>query len=242
MIDVSLICPTYSRPHLIVEAIESYRRQDFTGTSELLICNDNPHQELHCDVPGVRIFNIKTRFKTLGEKYNWMFNEARGEYLAPWEDDDVFLKHRVSSSVAVMEADGLDYYKVPYAYFFNSGNITGITSNLFFCAGMWKKSLFLRTQGCSAVNTEADRTIESELGVVCDPDKYFIDREALNCQVFYCYMWGGRTYHLSGYGCGADVLERAQKDLEKNMVRGKIDLVPSWEIDYEQMCSEHREI
>src|SRR5215203_4271785 len=71
---VSCICATYNRPpshqHLIEEAIESFLRQDYPN-KELIIVNDAAGQELVCDAPGVRTFNVSERFPNLGEKYNY---------------------------------------------------------------------------------------------------------------------------------------------------------------------------
>src|SRR5215213_10017186 len=99
---VSCICPTYGRPpdyqHLLEEAIESFLRQTYPR-KELIVLNDCPAQELVCNAPGVRVVNAPERFPTLGEKYNAAIAMARGELLAPWEDDDISLPWRLSLSV-----------------------------------------------------------------------------------------------------------------------------------------------
>src|SRR5215212_6246488 len=99
---VSCICPTYNRPpdhkHLVEEAIESFLRQTYPN-KELIVLNDCPGQELSCDSPGVRVVNVPERFPTLGEKYNAAIALARGDLIAPWEDDDISLPWRLSLSV-----------------------------------------------------------------------------------------------------------------------------------------------
>ena len=132
-VEISCICPTYGRPHLLEETIESFLRQDFTGTKELLILNDYDEQELVFDHPEVRIINTKERYKTLGEKYNAMFEMAKGKYLTPFEDDDIFLPHRITHSYNILEYFRADYHKLPFAWFLNGGKITDKVSNIFYC-------------------------------------------------------------------------------------------------------------
>ena len=50
------------------------------------------------DHPRVRVVNLPDRYRTLGEKYNAMVSLASGSLLAPWEDDDISLPHRLELS------------------------------------------------------------------------------------------------------------------------------------------------
>jgi hypothetical protein len=221
--------------------VESWVRQDYDGPKELLICNDKPDQELVCDVEGVRVWNFDKKFATLGGKYNWMFNQARGEYVTPWEDDDIFLPHRISAAVDALESRDLDYYKIPWAYYVNNGMITGTTANLFYCSGMWRRSLLQRTTMCDEVQANADQTIERKLQDACDPERYLIDELESPERIFYMYMWGGRTAHLSGWGSDPGALEAAQAILDKESPTGTVHVIPGYDHDYEGMCRKWRE-
>ena len=46
----------------------------------------------------MRVVNDPQRFRTLGEKYNALVSLAAGSLLAPWEDDDISLPHRLELS------------------------------------------------------------------------------------------------------------------------------------------------
>ena len=115
---VSCICPTYNRPpryqHLLEEAIASFLRQDYPN-KELIVLNDCPGQELICDEPGVRVVNVAERFPSIGDKQNAAVGLARGELIAPWDDDDISLPWRLSLSVERL-GDG-DYFN-PRCYWF----------------------------------------------------------------------------------------------------------------------------
>ena len=236
---ISCICPTYARPHLLEESIESFLRQDYKGEKELIIYNDCKDQILSFCHPEVLIINSSERFNTLGEKYNAMFKFATGDYVTPWEDDDIFLPHRLSYAMQKIQETGADYHKLPHAYFWNDGRIDNIAGNLFFCAGMWSRELLDRTTACDAVNTAADQSIENKLKA--NSRKYVIEDFKNAEDVYYIYRWGGVTYHLSGYGNGADALARAQNDLNKQMERGEISLKPHWKTDYVEICKQYRE-
>jgi glycosyltransferase involved in cell wall biosynthesis len=235
--NISCICPTYSRPELLEEAIESFLRQDFKGEKELIILNDFADQELVFDHPEVRIFNTSERFQTLGEKYNAMFALAKGEFLTPWEDDDIFLPHRLSYAMKKINETGADYHKLPLAYCWHYGHITEITGNLFYCTGTWSKKLLEKTTGCGAVNTAADASLENQLQK--HAAEYFLEDNADIENIYYVYRWSGVTCHLSGFGDDPEALTKAQSVLRQNARRGKVELSPKWHADYPKLCRDY---
>lgn len=98
---VSILCPTYARTDLLAELVECFVRQDATDCRrELVILNDYAPQQLRCDVPGVRIVNHDVRFRTLGAKRSALLDLADGDLIQWWDDDDLFLPHHLSSSLA----------------------------------------------------------------------------------------------------------------------------------------------
>ena len=101
---VSCLCPTYGRPECVEEAIESFLRQDYRGAKELIVVNDLADQTLVCDHPDVRVINSKERITPLGGKFNAVAAMARGDVLFVWEDDDIYLPHRISYSIDRMRA------------------------------------------------------------------------------------------------------------------------------------------
>ncbi len=52
------------------------------------------------DHPEVQVINLPRRFRTLGEKMNAAVALASHDLLFVWDDDDVYLPHRLSFSVA----------------------------------------------------------------------------------------------------------------------------------------------
>lgn len=103
---ISCYCPTFRRPHLLEEALQSFLLQDYAGEKELVILNDEPEQTLRFDHPQVRILNVSKRITSLPEKYNIAAGKCSGQLLVPWDDDDIYLPHRLSAIATTASAGG----------------------------------------------------------------------------------------------------------------------------------------
>lgn len=94
---ISCYCPTYRRPDLLNESIQSFLAQDYNGEKEMIILNDEPDQTLVFDHPQINIFNMGSRAPDIATKYNHAVSLCTGDIIAPWDDDDIFLPHRLST-------------------------------------------------------------------------------------------------------------------------------------------------
>ena len=102
------MCLTFGRPRLIVEeAVYSFLNQDYGGDKELLILNDFDRQAYAFNHPQVIVVNVPSRFHTVGEKRNAAAALCRHDLLAVWDDDDIFLPHRLSFSVSMYDPQKL---------------------------------------------------------------------------------------------------------------------------------------
>lgn len=100
---VSCIMPTYGRPDFVAESLAMFLAQDYPA-KELIILNDCPGQTLEGDFPNVRIINAPERWPNLGEKRNAAIESAKGEYIAIWDDDDVYFPWRLSLAMQRLQA------------------------------------------------------------------------------------------------------------------------------------------
>jgi glycosyltransferase involved in cell wall biosynthesis len=107
---VSCLCLTYGRPFLLEEAVESFLRQTWNGSRELIILNDHPDQELVFDHRDIVVVNKKQRLRSLGEKRNLSVALARYEHLLPWDDDDIHLPSRIEETTR--ELKGRHFFKM----------------------------------------------------------------------------------------------------------------------------------
>lgn len=95
---ISVLCATYGRPYLLEELIESFLRQTYTD-AELVILNDRADQTLFFEHPRVRVYNTAERSPFIGTKRRTMAGMAKGDFLAFWDDDDIYLPDHLQTVV-----------------------------------------------------------------------------------------------------------------------------------------------
>lgn len=115
---ITCIMPTHNRRLYVPKAIEYFLRQDYTN-SELLIIDDGEdcvrdiipsHQRIRYIYLGAKL--------SLGEKRNLACDEARGEIILHWDDDDWSAAHRIRSQVEVLQGCGVDICGMSEMIFF----------------------------------------------------------------------------------------------------------------------------
>lgn len=237
---VSCVCTTYGRPELLEEAIESFLRQDYPGQKELIVLNDFSRQQLIFDHPEVTVVNLPRRIRTLGEKHNAAVALASHDLLFVWDDDDIYLPHRLTFSVERYD-ERKGFFKPRKAWFWNDGRLSGPEENLFFAASCWSRELFerVRTYAPMGLGHDAEMEVRFEEAANGSTAPYDIYPE----DIYYLYRWGGTgAYHVSGFGqdqylaVAASVQEKAELGL---VPVGEIDLTPHWNVDYAALVREH---
>lgn len=237
---VSCQCITYKRTEFLEEAIESFLKQDYPGPKELIILNDDEDQTLFFDHPEIKIFNVKERFKTIGEKRNESVKLSSYDFLMPWDDDDIYLPHKISFSVKKILDNNLDYYNLNQGFYYSiQDKIIDLSVNLFHANSIYKKEVFLKVEGYPNINKGED----SEFHVLLlknskdilienfkENNKFFKD-------TFYFYRWGGITFHLSSVENEKTALEEIKKNRSKNSPKGNIYLNPNWKEDYIKLAN-----
>ncbi len=107
--------PTYGRPDYVNEAVQMFIDQDYPhNRRELIILNDCPGQTFISDLPSeynIKVFNESFRYKTLGQKRNVTLDHAKGDLIAIWDDDDLYLPWRLSFSQKQMEKYDTQFYR-----------------------------------------------------------------------------------------------------------------------------------
>lgn len=235
---VSCVCITYGREHLIGEAIESFLRQDYSGDKELIIVNDCSEQELECSYSDVFILNSKKRFKSIGEKRNASVSLSSGDFIFPWDDDDIHLPNRISYSLSQIK-DG--FYNPRMAWTMNKG--LKISKNAFHAIGCYSRELFDSVGGYPHINSGQDIEIEKLFAAKTKLPTYEIEEK----DVYYIYRWSDiNSWHLSA--CGVDSvtkkngLEIFKEKNEKNIDKGTITIKPFWKQDYVSLINENRSL
>jgi hypothetical protein len=225
---ISCYCSTYGRPKRLLEnSIQCFLEQDYSGPKELVILNDFNKQELIFDHPEVKIINHPERITPLGKKFNYNIELCKYEILATWEDDDVFLKNRLSYSHDHM-INGIFHTHNGF-YEKNEKDIV-ISRNIFHSTHMFERSIFEtvkydETEDSCSLDLSLMSRLKTKLG------EYTQDTNIDN--IFYIYVWSGsQSYHGSGHGASyknisqmaADIVDNQIKN--QNVLTGKIFLEP----------------
>ena len=156
---VTCIMPTYGRPEYVCESVGMFLDQDYPA-KELLIYNDCAGQIFESRDPEVRIFNTDHRFDSLGEKRNACIEAARGEFIAIWDDDDIYLPWRLSYSLSEAQRWNTPFYR-PEAFlaFWNEESLHdnhSVPGWISHPTVMFRKSLWTEVGGYPACNVGED--------------------------------------------------------------------------------------
>lgn len=93
---VSCIMPTHNRRRFLPQAIRSFLRQDYPNL-ELLILDDGPESIADCVPEDRRVRHVRCEKKmSVGAKRNAACEQARGEFVVHWDDDDWYPPWRVT--------------------------------------------------------------------------------------------------------------------------------------------------
>ena len=242
---VSCFCLTYGRPRLLEEAIHSFLRQDYAGPKELIVLNDYADQILELDHPEVQVINLGKRFRTLGEKMNAAVALASHDLLFTWDDDDVYLPHRLSFSVAGFDP-GKGFFNARQGWLWSDGRLSGPVRNRFHAACCWSRDRFDAIGGYAADGSGTDAIFENQLA-----SRFPGSTDSLGLtpeETYYVYRWGGTgSYHLSGFGGAkvgrnggyAEVAAAVEKQAHRGEIPlGRVVLEPRWKHDYPQLIAE----
>lgn len=238
---ISCLMPTYNRmgtpaEYVVHEALECFMRQDHLD-SELIICNDTPGQTLVFDHPRVRIFNTP-RFANLSAKIQFMIDQAKGDLLCRWDDDDIHLPHRLSYSLTKL-AENKEWR--PSNYFFDCGHLKEVNgAGNSHVMSLWRRSVLadfigenqgVYPQGFSGMEDQAFNRELRNAGISQEGERIPAQ------EIYYLYRWATGGYHLSGKGDSNKQNPHQSHWNEMGQHRvaaGTYQLRPHWRSNYPQ--------
>jgi len=117
---VSCIMPTCNRRSFVPQAIRCFLRQDYPN-AELVIVDDGPDPiaDLLPDDERIRYFQLDQKQK-IGTKRNYACEQARGEFIVHWDDDDWYPQGRISRQIASLNGRGFDICGSSRLYFLDA--------------------------------------------------------------------------------------------------------------------------
>jgi hypothetical protein len=101
---VSCVMPTFNRPRFVRQAIRYFQAQEYPDR-ELIIVDDGPDpvRDVLPDDDRIRYIRLATR-TTIGSKRNLACEQARGDVVVQWDDDDWYGPRRIADQVADLVA------------------------------------------------------------------------------------------------------------------------------------------
>jgi glycosyltransferase involved in cell wall biosynthesis len=222
---VSCLCLTYGRPALLEEAIESFIRQQWDGPKELIVVNDHPDQKLVYRHKKVRIYNLKRRLPTLGQKRNLSVALALYNHLLIWDDDDIHLPWRIEETMKAM-ADS-QYFKCGPIWVSEKGELYKHTPKeevWFHGTSGYSRNLYEAIGGYKRINAGEDTDFEIRLKSNKRTNKFWRVSQLPIERIYYIYRWSHGHYHTTG----CMDLRKIQPEVK----RGTYKLEPHWKVDY----------
>jgi glycosyltransferase involved in cell wall biosynthesis len=194
---ISCLMPTFNRfpslGYLVEESVESFIRQDYEDR-ELIVCNDTPGHKLVIDHPKVKVFNVDQRFLTLSSKIQFMVDQAQGEALCRWDDDDISLPHRLSLSANKIQ-DRLEWRSTNY--FYDTGPLREVDrAGNTHIMSLWRREVLQHMGGQypAGLSGSEDQAFNRALAKA----NLGSEERLASKDIFYLYRWNTGSSHLSG--------------------------------------------
>jgi glycosyltransferase involved in cell wall biosynthesis len=116
---VSCIMPTCNRRAFIPRALRCFFSQDYPNL-ELIVVDDgsDPISDLLPKDPRIRYYRLPEK-RTVGEKRNYANEQARGRFIAHWDDDDWYCSSRVRRQITPLLESKAQVSGSSTLYFYN---------------------------------------------------------------------------------------------------------------------------
>lgn len=238
-LSISCKCITYGRVDLLEESLYSFLNQQYDGESEMVIVNDYPEQKLYFDHPRVRIINLDKTFETIGDKENFAVENCKFDTIAVWDDDDIGLQNHLKNIDKYFRGYDLLHWKNGAAV--NNGKVDTLhglgNAGIVYSKDIWELS------GKHELEN-AGYDMSFVVKIKGDYKCKVIDADPPDEEVSFMYLWGGRSYHMSGQGTDTpdreNVIIRHSRYIENlkklgEIPIGDIKLDPKWNVDYNQL-------
>lgn len=239
---ISAKCITYGRTDVLEESLNSFLQQNYPN-KEMVIVNDYPLQKLIFDHPQVKIYNLNETFSFIGDKENYATDLCQGEIICQWDDDDIALQNHMDNVAKLLNDDyHLLHWKTGVYYNGNKIEKVGWIGN---SGIVFKKTVWKEVGGHPKQNAGYDMTFVQSIHKLGMNKTLFAEMPQEDASWF--YMWGDRSYHMSGLGDdkpeSPNIIKRHSMHIEKLRLRGiiptgDVQLRPHWKKDYPQMLKD----
>ena len=101
---ISCLCPTKNGPSMVKRAIECFNSQTYPNKELILVTDErNIYLDVLESLAGGDIKLVKApRGSVIGKLRNISVDNASGEYIATWDDDDISFENRLTRDLLRM--------------------------------------------------------------------------------------------------------------------------------------------
>ena len=100
---IAALCPTYNRPRLLGQAIAMFLVQDYPHKWFAALDDSGIFDSLEMPLPPkVTLLSTGQRSKSVGAKRNYLAKLTTVDYIAVWDDDDIYLPWHLSAAVEAL--------------------------------------------------------------------------------------------------------------------------------------------
>lgn len=118
---VSIVTPTANRGPMLALLLDCVRRQDHTRWEWLVLDDGEAPSEALAGLDDPRIrYEHRAERLPLGEKRNRLVDQARGEVIVQFDDDDFYAPHYVSTMLMMLERSGADIAKLAAFFLYHT--------------------------------------------------------------------------------------------------------------------------
>lgn len=201
---LACLCPTYARPRLLEQAIESYLRQDYPRDRVELIVLDDAGQyvsQKHDAPKRWQIVSTTQRFRTLGEKRNAtaaLVSDDVEAYVV-WDDDDIYLPWTLKAHAAALAKRP---WSLPSRVLIERSGHSPLASKesggLFHSGWAFSRKLFADVGGYPFMQSGQDQALAGRFRRGRSDVELTADPVALGFEPFLVYRWATTgSWHLS---------------------------------------------
>jgi glycosyltransferase involved in cell wall biosynthesis len=216
---ITAVCVTYGRAKHLQESLGDFLAQDYDGPRQLVILNTFPQQRLIGEHPNVKIINCKQRPPSLGAARNMAIQQAEGEIICTWDDDDRYAKNHLANFGFAMSNPAVTWGWMDRQYYAEGGTIQKIVEGQMPCVA-FRKDAWEKVGKYTELTVGEDRHFIGRLTSGGHGTKITIPEDKIS----FIYCWGNGVYHISGMGDDRRGLmpafERARHDLELRIRQG----------------------
>lgn len=252
---ISCICVTCARVRHLEHALADFLAQDYQGPKELVIFNSCPDQTLVFAHPDVKVVNLKSRPKSLGDARNSAITISAGTKLVIWDDDDAHLPHHltmVDKAFSEQRPDrsppldpkrmGCEWIWFDKQFWGWGDTIKEITQGQCPCFAFTRKA-WEAVGGYPEMSVGEDRDLISKI-----TQKFPGNRVKVEGMPSFVYRWSQGVYHMSGLG---DDIQGRQPAYDRywanalvrisagNEPHGTITLNPKQPVNWPALAREH---